>query len=175
MTKRIIFGIIFIFLAIVVLITFAFIVWWFASDQIPQSNDSEINSNINTNSIHPSNKASERFSNKKGEKNEKLQRQTDALTPLFGKMQNVPVFIVDEPILKSGTETQKGVAYTSCENKNEPTIFVKRDFYQKNNQKQLVNILKHELVHAWFCQQGTQAGHDERFRRKFTEVGGFGN
>lgn len=109
------------------------------------------------------------------ERDGKLQSQTDALLSLFGKMPRVPIYLKDEVINKKGSETERGVAYTACENKNQPTIFVKKIFYQKANQKQLTNILKHELTHAYFCLQGTQTGHDERFRKKFEQVGGFGN
>ena len=109
------------------------------------------------------------------ERSAKLQTETDALLPLFGKMPQVPVFLKDEIINKQGSSTERGVAYTACENKNQPTIFVKKVFYEKTNRKQLVNILKHELTHAYFCRQGVQEGHDANFRKKFTEVGGFGN
>ena len=109
------------------------------------------------------------------ETNAKLQIQANSLLKLFGNMPKVPVYIKDEPIIKTGSETQKGVAYTTCEDKKNPTIFVKKVFFQKANEKQLTNILKHELVHAWFCRQGEIIGHDERFRKKFKEVGGFGN
>ena len=109
------------------------------------------------------------------ERSAKLQTETDALLPLFGKMTPVPVFLKDEIINKQGSNIERGVAYTACENKNQPTIFVKKVFFEKSNKKQLVNILKHELTHAYFCRQGVQEGHDARFRKKFTEVGGFGN
>ena len=109
------------------------------------------------------------------ERSAKLQTETDALLPLFGKMSQVPVFLKDEIISKQGSSTERGVAYTACENKNQPTIFVKKVFFEKTNRKQLVNILKHELTHAYFCRQGVQEGHDALFRKKFTEVGGFGN
>lgn len=112
---------------------------------------------------------------KKNEKDAKLQAKSDSLLYLFDKMPSVPVYLVDEPIVRGGSNVEHGVAYTACENKNQPTIFVKKAFYEKRNEKQLVNILKHELVHAYFCRQGIQAGHDERFRKKFKEVGGFGN
>ena len=109
------------------------------------------------------------------ERSAKLQTETDALLPLFGKMPPVPAFLKDEIINKEGSSTERGVAYTACENKNQPTIFVKKVFFEKANKKQLVNILKHELTHAYFCRQGIQAGHDAKFRKKFTEVGGIGN
>jgi predicted SprT family Zn-dependent metalloprotease len=67
------------------------------------------------------------------------------------------------------------LAYTTCENQNVPTIFIKKVFYQKNNQIQITNILKHELTHAYFCRQGFQVGHDERWRKKFASIGGYGN
>lgn len=54
-------------------------------------------------------------------------------------------------------------------------IYMKKVFYEKNNQKQIVNILKHELTHAWQCRRGGMRGHDAEFRKKFTEAGGFGN
>ena len=90
-------------------------------------------------------------------------------------MPPVPVFIKDEPVLKTGSETQRGVAYTVCGLADKPVIYLKKAFYQRANQIQLTNILKHELVHAWFCRQGLRVGHDERFRKKFAEVGGIGN
>lgn len=106
---------------------------------------------------------------------EKLNLETDRLLSLFDEMPRVPVYVTDEPILKNGSATQKGVAYTACEAKNDPTIFIKTAFYERANQRQMTNILKHELTHAWFCRQGIRAAHDERFRQKFREVGGFGN
>lgn len=109
------------------------------------------------------------------ERNAKLQADTDELLPLFDKMPPVPVYLRDEIINKKGTNTERGVAYTTCENRNLPVIFIKKLFYEKANRKQLVNILKHELTHAWQCRQGVTWGHDEAFRRKFAEVGGFGN
>jgi hypothetical protein len=105
----------------------------------------------------------------------KLQVQANSLLILFDKMPMVSVYLTDEPIIKTGSETQKGVAYTMCATKETPAIYMKKVFYQKANQIQLVNILKHEMVHAWFCRQGIQASHDQRFRKKFKEVGGFGN
>jgi hypothetical protein len=105
----------------------------------------------------------------------KLQSETDALLPLFDNMPPVPVYLRDEPIVKSGTNTERGVAYTNCGKNELPAIFVKRVFYEKTNQKQLTNILKHELTHAWLCRQNFMNGHDDNFRRKFAEVGGFGN
>ena len=111
----------------------------------------------------------------KGERNAKLQSDTDALLPLFGKMPPVPVFLKDEVINREGTNVERGVAYTTCENKNQPTIFVKKVFYEKANRKMLENILKHELTHAWQCREGLTWGHDAQFRKKFKEVGGFGN
>lgn len=105
----------------------------------------------------------------------KLQRETDSLLSLFDKMPSVPIIIKDEPILKKGSETQKGVAYTKCESKN-PSIIMKKVFYQKANQKQLTNILKHELTHAWLCRKGLMStGHGQEFRQKFKQVGGIGN
>ncbi len=109
------------------------------------------------------------------ERSAKLQTETDALLPLFGKMPQVPAFLKDEVINKEGSNTERGVAYTTCENKNQPTIFVKKVFFEKAPRKQIVNILKHELTHAWQCRQSMMWGHDERFRKKFKEVGGFGN
>jgi hypothetical protein len=110
------------------------------------------------------------------EHDENLQAETDALLPLFDQMPKVPVYLTEEPILKSGTNTETGAAYTHCYPREFPIVFVKKVFYQKANRIQLVNALKHELTHAWLCRQGLMsAGHNELFRRKFTEVGGFGN
>jgi hypothetical protein len=109
------------------------------------------------------------------EQNEKLQADADTLLPLFDGMPPVPVFLKDEPIISAGTNTERGVAYTDCEARIVPSIFVKRVFYQNANRIQLVNILKHELTHAWLCRRQLMAGHDARFREKFKQVGGFGN
>lgn len=109
------------------------------------------------------------------ERNAKLQADTDAILPLFDKMPPVPVYLKDEVINREGTNTERGVAYTTCENNNQPTIYMKKVFYEKANRKQLVNILKHELTHAWQCRQQYTWGHDEKFRKKFKQVGGFGN
>lgn len=136
----------------------------------PQSNIEVTNENIVSSNPTPTTAPKPDY-----ETNPKLQIQANSLLKLFGNMPIVPVYIKDEPIIRTGSETQKGVAYTTCENKKDPTIFVKKVFYQKTNEKQLNNILKHELVHAWFCRQGEIIGHDERFRKKFKEIGGFGN
>lgn len=110
------------------------------------------------------------------EHDENLQSQADALLALFDNMPRVPVFIKDAPVFKNGTNTERGAAYTDCDRQQFPTVYVKKIFYQKANQKQLVNALKHELTHAWLCRQGLMSvGHGDLFRRKFTEVGGFGN
>ena len=107
---------------------------------------------------------------------DKLQAETDALLALFDKMPRVPVYLKDELIQKSGTNTEKGSAYTYCYGQTRPTIFVKKIFYQKTNRKQLVNALKHELTHAWLCRQGLMSvGHNDVFRQKFKQVGGIGN
>ncbi len=113
--------------------------------------------------------------NDKIEKDARLQTQADSLLNLFDNMPSVPVFIKDEPILKTGTNTERGLGYTTCENKNTPTVYIKKVFYQKKNQKQIINILKHELTHAYFCRQGLQVDHDSRWRKKFESIGGFGN
>ncbi len=144
-----------------------------------ENNQVEITSNINQSSTNktnniPINKPTQ-ISNTKVEKDLVLQKQSDSLLNLFDKMPSVPVFIKDEPILQNGTNTERGLGYTTCENKNVPTIFIKKVFYQKQNQKQITNILKHELTHAYFCRQGFQVGHDERWRKKFESIGGFGN
>lgn len=137
---------------------------------LPKTDLVEVKTEKNTTQI--SNKKTNSNPTKEAIKDEKLQREIDALLPLFG-MPSVPVFIKDEPIT-AGAFVQDGVAYNICEDRK-PTIFVKKAFYEKANQKQLVNILKHELVHAWFCRLDIKADHDERFRKKFKEVGGFGN
>jgi hypothetical protein len=113
--------------------------------------------------------------NEKVEKDAKLQSRADLLLRLFDKMPQVPVFIKDEPILETGTNTERGLAYTICEPGDKPTIFIKKVFYLKKNEKQITNVLKHELTHAYFCRQGVQVGHDDRWRKKFESIGGFGN
>ena len=67
---------------------------------------------------------------KKGETDPQLQDQINSLLPLFDKMPVVPIFLTDEPILKSGSETQKGVGYTICNTKDNPTIYLKKDFFR---------------------------------------------
>lgn len=110
------------------------------------------------------------------ERDEKLQNETNALLPLFDKMPTVPIFLTDEAITKSGGSTEKGVAFTDCDHNDQPSIFIKQTFYRKANQKQIVNILKHELTHAWLCRQHQMSvGHGPAFRQKFKQVGGFGN
>ena len=109
------------------------------------------------------------------ESDDKLQAETDALLPLFENMPPVAVFLKNEPVLKTGSSIETGVAYTDCAAHLRPTIYIKKDFYEKTNRKQLVNILKHELTHAWLCRRQLMAGHDALFRRKFAAVGGFGN
>ncbi|CAN5276135.1 hypothetical protein BH10ACI1_BH10ACI1_21090 [soil metagenome] len=109
------------------------------------------------------------------EYNAKLQNDADALLNLFDGMDSVPIFLKDEPIIKTGTNTERGVAYTTCDGNEFPKIFVKKIFYQKTNRIQLNNILKHELTHSWLCRQQLMSGHDARFRQKFEQIGGFGN
>ena len=159
----------FTFVAIILLLSVFLVIKYFAA------------SSQNDDIIVESNKMPEQISNKpmnvskpKGERNAKLQAETDGLLLLFDKMPSVPVYLSNEPI-QGGTNVEGGVAYNVCEDHKNPTIYVKKAFYAKANRKQLVNILKHELTHAYFCRQGIQAGHDERFRQKFTQVGGFGN
>lgn len=134
------------------------------------SNQTQTNNMTNVSINQPNS-----IANVKIEKNSALQKNADTFLKLFDNMPQVPVFIKDEPIIKNGTNTERGLAYTTCENKNVPTIFIKKVFYQKNNQKQINNVLKHELTHAYFCRQGYQVGHDERWRKKFESIGGFGN
>jgi predicted metalloprotease with PDZ domain len=106
---------------------------------------------------------------------ERLQAEADALLPLFDNMPPVPVYLKDEAFLKSGTNTEKGAAYTHCYGHEVPTVYVKKVFYETANRKQLINLLKHELTHAWLCRRRRMSGHDAEFRRKFTQVGGVGN
>lgn len=108
------------------------------------------------------------------ERDMNLQAESDKLVKLFG-LRIVPVYLKDEIINKHGTNTERGVAYTTCEEKGNPEIFVKKVFYKKANRKQLINILKHELTHAWQCSQDLTWGHDEKFYKKFRSVGGIGN
>lgn len=156
---------IFVFLSAGVL-TFLYFAFWSKSDP------AAINSNKTPEQI--SNVVKTPSPKPKGERDSKLQKDADALLPLFDKMLSVPIYLTNEPIQKGSEGKEGGVAYNVCERDN-PTIFMKRAFYEKANRKQLTNILKHELTHAYFCRQGIQAGHDARFREKFTQVGGFGN
>src|SRR6188768_1289048 len=93
------------------------------------------------------------------ESNDELQTDANALISLFDNMLPVSVFLKDEAITKSGSNTEQGVAYTQCEQHENPTIYIKKDFYRNANRKQLVNILKHELTHAWLCRQQLMSGH----------------
>jgi hypothetical protein len=88
----------------------------------------------------------------KDERDAKLQADADALLPLFGNMPPVPVYLSDEAIDRnSGSNTEKGIAYTHCFDHETPAIYVKKSFSQTTNRKQLTNALKHELTHAWLC------------------------
>jgi hypothetical protein len=104
-----------------------------------------------------------------------LQAEADDLLSFFDSMPSVPVYLSDEPIKKDGTNTERGVAYTNCDDMHVPSIVFKRDFRDRVNDKQRTNILKHELTHAWLCRKRLMNGHDELFRRKFESIGGFGN
>ena len=106
----------------------------------------------------------------------KLESETDALLTFFDNMPKVPIYLKDEPILKKGNETETGVATTFCDNNVSPFIIIKKVYYKKANRIQLKNTLKHELTHAWLCRQNLMSvGHNEVFRKKFTQVGGLGN
>jgi len=111
----------------------------------------------------------------KGVRDSKIQAEADRITPLFGSMPKVAVFVVDEPIQPKNIAVEPGVAYTTCSPGKVPTVYVKKAFLTKAPNQQITNILKHELTHAWFCAQGIQTGHDARFRAKLKEIGGFGN
>lgn len=150
------------------LLGFALTLLLFGCGQTEYENQPAMNSPQNQ--IAPKNEIED-----KPEPDKKLQTETDALLPLFDGMPSVPAYLTDESVLRLGTNVEKAVAYTRCENRQSPSIFVKKIFYQKANQKMLVNILKHELTHAWLCRQGIPWGHDERFRKKFKQIGGFGN
>lgn len=142
-----------------------------------ENNQAEVVSNsinTNVNKILFSSNKPDPIWNEKVSKDFELQKKADSFLYLLDKMPQVPVFLKDEPILKQGTNTEKGLAYTICES-NQPTIFVKKIFYQQKNFKQIDNVLKHELVHAYFCRQGVQVGHDKLWRDKFKSIGGFGN
>lgn len=141
----------------------------------PGGDTANLPTNVNANLNRPSSNENRAPTDKTVEKIPALQTEADRLLKLFDDMPAVPVFVKDAPVLKKGTNVETSVAYTDCQNKTNPTIYVKRVFYAKANQKQLTNILKHEMTHAWFCRQGVAASHDARFRRKFKEVGGFGN
>src|SRR4051812_37408591 len=62
------------------------------------------------------------------ERDDILQAETDVLLPLFDSMPPVPVYVKNEPILKSGTNTERGAAYTHCYAGESPSIFVKKVF-----------------------------------------------
>lgn len=108
-------------------------------------------------------------------RDQSLQKQADSLLILFDKIPSVPVYLTDESIFKEGTNVERGLAYTKCIDSGKPEIFIKDQFYQNKNKKQIINILKHELTHAWQCHRGIMSGHDLEFREKFESIGGFGN
>jgi hypothetical protein len=140
-----------------------------------ETNQVEVVSNSsNVNKIIIANNKPNPIWNDKVSKDSELQKKSDSFLYLLDKMPSVPIYLKDEPILKTGTNTEKGLAYTICES-NKPTIFIKKVFYQTKNQKQIDNVIKHELVHAYFCRQGVQVGHDKLWRDKFKSIGGFGN
>ena len=112
----------------------------------------------------------------RAESDANLQTQADELLLLFDSMPSVPVYLKDEPILTSGTNTERSLAYTTCDNSQFPSIIFKRDFYQKANRKKITNILKHELTHAWLCRQNLMSvGHGAAFHEKFKSIGGWGD
>lgn len=102
-----------------------------------------------------------------------LQTRADKLATLFGELASVPVYLTESADGETD-DLVRGVAYTRCVVR-EPTIVIKEEFYRRANETQLINILKHELTHAFFCRDGVKAGHDARFREKFASVGGVGN
>ena len=165
MTKSFLLKLLLIIFGIVaVLIMFLISVKYFISS-LPETAPIEVVAN--TKSANVSAEKPDLISNNKVEKNSQLQVKADTFLNLFDNMPTVPFYLKDEPILKTGTNTERGLAYTICEPGNKPTIFIKKVFYQKANQKQIDNVVKHELVHAWFCRKGVQVGHDEQFRKKF--------
>jgi SprT-like family len=173
MTKPLILKLLLIIFGIVAVIIMVLIsVKYFVSNSLETA---PIEVVTNTNSANVSVNKPNTIWNNQVEKNSQLQAKADTFLNLFDNMPTVPFYLKDEPILKTGTNTERGLAYTICEPNNKPTIFIKKVFYQKANQKQLNNVVKHELVHAWFCRKGVQVGHDEQFRKKFESIDGFGN
>ncbi len=105
-----------------------------------------------------------------------LQAEADGLLPLFDQMPSVPIYLKDDPILKSGTNIETGNAYTHCDGNKFPFIFVKKTYYRKVHRTRLINTLKHEMTHAWLCrQQMMSVGHGALFREKLARVGGWIN
>ena len=104
-----------------------------------------------------------------------LQARADSLLPLFGGMEPIPFYTIDEPVIHEGSNAERGVAYTVCEGRERPTVYVKKTYFESANRRMLINTLKHEMTHAWLCREGLMSGHDSLFRRKFESVGGAGN
>ncbi|MGC2235884.1 MAG: hypothetical protein WA584_06965 [Pyrinomonadaceae bacterium] len=154
---------------------FALLVLWFGCARTGQNQAVNDSQNQPAANVSPNQAVKKDAPVEKFERDAKLQAESDALLPLFDNMPPVPVYVNDEQIIKKGTNTEKGIAYTDCKDHRVPTIFVKKSFYTKTNRKQIVNMLKHELTHAWLCRQEIMWGHDERFYKKFRQVGGFGN
>jgi hypothetical protein len=72
------------------------------------------------------------------EREDNLQAEADALLLLFDDMPSVAVYLKDEPILRSGTNTRRGVAYTHCQGNELPSIFVKKFFIKKTTGNNLL-------------------------------------
>ncbi len=110
----------------------------------------------------------------RAERDGRLQAEADALLPFFDRMPPVPIYVKDEPILKSGTDTETANAYTHCDGNEAPLIFVKKTYYETAHQTRLTNTLKHEMTHAWLCRQRLMSsGHGELFRQKLKQIGGW--
>lgn len=93
----------------------------------------------------------------------KLQNYANSLLSThFDGMPSVPVYIKDQPIDDNGNSLARSLAYYSSatlnsikkRSKTAGYIVIKKSFLEKANEKELDNVLKHELIHAWLDWKG---------------------
>ena len=72
----------------------------------------------------------------------KLQIQANSLLKLFGNMSQVSVYIKDEPIIKSGSDTQKGVAYAICVTNKQSDYFPQKNLLSKGKSESISQYFK---------------------------------
>lgn len=97
-----------------------------------------------------------------------LQYTADQLLPLFDNMPSVRVKVGNDPHFK----TSKALAFWR---QHEKTIYIRPDYFKGAEPDDLVDTLKHELIHVWTDWKGfytdKDGGHGEAFIRKAISLG----